>query len=119
MVLTREEIFGVKDWRTKEVAVPEWGGSVFVRTMNVAELGEWQTLCLESRGATNGSVKIRSLRERLLAMCLSDSDGKRLFADTDIAQLSERNGVVMDRLFEEAQKFNTVAADDLKDLEGN
>ena len=40
MALTADQILAADDMGLKEVAVPEWGGSVFIRVMTVGERDE-------------------------------------------------------------------------------
>lgn len=103
-MLSREQILGTRDIQTTEVDVPEWGGSVGVKTISAAERDEFEAAFV---GAEGDPKKLRNVRAKLVALCLCDADGKRLFTEPGhVAALGEKNGAVVDRLFTECRRFN-------------
>lgn len=84
---------------TGPLAVPEWGGvKVWLKTLTGTE----RDLFEESYAAE----KNKSLRARMLVLCLCDESGERLFTDSEVAELGKRNANVLTRLFDEAWKAN-------------
>ena len=57
-----------------------------------------------------GRTLFENLRARLVALCLVDADGNRLFGDDEIDQLGEEPSSVLGQLFMVAQKLNGLAA---------
>jgi hypothetical protein len=88
-MLNREQILGAQDLTRKEVEVPEWGGSVFVRQLTGGELVKLQRLL--------SSDNVLDLVP-LVVMCTVDENGKRIFSDKDVEALAAKNGRVLERI---------------------
>lgn len=116
MSLSREELLKRRDadfGSIKEIEIPEWNGSVFLRPMKVGERDRLSAWAQKPENANNTEI-----RKRLLVNCLCDDEGKRLFQDNQIADLDGFSDKVIDHLFIEAQKICGIL-EDLKDLEKN
>lgn len=114
-ILTRDEILEAGAARkTREVSVPEWGGTVHVREITAGEYDRLQLMQYDAResGKSRGLI-----RANWVACYLSDADGKRLFTDGDVTKLANMGAKAMDRIFEAGQAFNGL--DDLDELEKN
>ena len=88
MALTADEIFGASPTGPARVSTPEWGGEngeghVYVRVLGASEMGDVQKLL----DVPAGSSKEMTVMARLCVFCISDKDGKRLFADDAIDRL--------------------------------
>jgi hypothetical protein len=103
-MLTREQILSAPIPR-KEVEVPEWGGSVWVRALSGAE-----RLNL-SRLAESGELT----GAHLVTWATVDANGARLFTDEDVTALLGTHGQVLERLAAEVLRFNVIGADGLDD----
>lgn len=115
--LTREQIVSAQDIVTESVDVPEWGGHVLIRSLTARKRDAFEA----SVALQNGKQRMnwRDMRARLVALCLVDENGNRLFGDNDIATLSGKSGKALDRLFDACQKLNKMSDDDVADLEKN
>jgi hypothetical protein len=49
-------------------------------------------------------------------LTLCDGKGKRMFADSDAAELSKKSSIVLNRLFETAWKFNAFTSEAVETL---
>lgn len=119
-ILSREDILTAQDLVTEGVEVPEWGGSVFIRTLTGTERNTWELEAVPN--ANRGdyqSMELLNLREKLLVKVIVDEEGKRLFTDKDIKALGEKSAAALDRLFEVAQRLNRLSARDVEELEKN
>ena len=74
-MLTRDEIFAASDLPVEEVQVPEWGGSVYVRTMSGTERDSFEQEIVDARKAGQEA----NVRGRLAARTVSDQQGERMF----------------------------------------
>jgi len=117
MALTRQEILSADDITLKEVEVPEWGGSVFIRPMTGSERDRYESDILGEDGKSD--VRNKSLREKLAVLSVCDESGATLFTEEDIQALSEKNSAPLDRIFDAAQKLNGITDDDIKILTKN
>lgn len=103
-----------EDLKRETVPVPEWGGEVIVRTMTGAERDTFESEITGKKGVNRDNI-----RAKLLARVLINEEGKRLFSDNDIADLGDKSGNVLDRLFGIAQNLNGIGAKDVEELEKN
>lgn len=115
-ILTREQIQVVDDLRSRivQVDVPEWGGSVNIRPMDVRELDEYSNDAMRSK-----ATGMRDFRTRLVAYCLCDEQGNRLFTEKDIDALAGKSGTVMDRLYRACDELNDIGPKKIEDIAGN
>lgn len=110
MSVSRDQIFGASLPR-EEVAVPEWGGNVFVRTLNVTQR-------LEAEKAIERH-KDMPVHGPLLAYCLCDENGVPLFSEADIDGLNGLHVGPMSRCLSVALRLNKIEAGDIAALEKN
>lgn len=113
-ILTAEQIITATDTKHADVNVEEWGGTVRIRVLSGRERNALE------REATGADGKAPSLfRERLLVRCLCSEDGKPLFSTEQVSVLAEKNGVVLDRLFDAALRLNGFKKDTVEELAKN
>ena len=115
-LLTKDQILAVDDRSTKEVDVPEWGGSCLLGCMTAAERDSFEASMLDAKGQAK---KLQNFRARFIAHCIVDSDGNRLFSDKDVMALGKKSSAPISRLFDEARKLNGMTDEDVEELEGN
>jgi hypothetical protein len=117
MVLNRDQILAVEDLPHKDVEVPEWKGSVRIRTMTAGERDDFESSVNEI--GTDGKVKFNreNFRAKLLAKVIVGEDGKRLFTDADIKALGSKSAAAINRLFAVAQEINGLSAEVKADAE--
>jgi len=97
-LLTREQIKGVNDTTLTEVEVPEWGGSVFVRSLSGGDVAK-----LRDRFAKTKEDDKFAL---MLVACVCSEDGAQLFDESDIGWLREKNMRVLLSLVNECNAAN-------------
>ena len=103
-ILTKQAILSAQDLKTEDVAVPEWGGDVRVRTLTGTERDAFESGLV----AKDGQRDLANLRARLLSLAIVDENGARLFSETDTALLGGKSAAALDRLFEVAQRLNGI-----------
>ena len=114
----RDQILSADDLSKESVAVPEWGGDVWVRTMTASERDAFDMSFIDAKtGKTVGTMK--DLRSRLCQITLCDDDGKLLFDQGDIPKLAAKSGAVLDRCFDVAQRINGITGKDVDELAKN
>ena len=114
-MLTKEQILQADDLPREEVDVPEWGGTVFVRTMTGAERDDWEMETYSGEGTVNRA----NVRARLCARCMVDDQGARLFTDKEADKLGAKSGAALDRVFQIARELNGLSAKEVETLEKN
>ncbi len=120
MALSREQILQAQDIATKEIPVPEWGDSVFIKQLTRGEQDEYlrrqygQTRLKQDAKAHQQEISAVNIygHDAYLCMCgICDADGKRLFKESDIEALRQKNGAVIGRLAVEIVKYSAMAGD--------
>jgi len=103
--LTRDQILNADDLPYRDEAVPEWGGTVRISTITAADRDTFESMIFDT---VDGKpvFKRDNFRAKLLAMCLVDANGKRLFSEGDIEILGRKSAKAVQRLFDIAQELN-------------
>jgi hypothetical protein len=118
MILDRAAILAANDVKTETVTIPEWGGDVLVKVMTGRERDSWEASIVESKGKTV-EVNRDNARAKLVARCLVDETGARLFTDSEALLLGNKSASALDRAYEVAVKINRIGAKDLDELTKN
>jgi hypothetical protein len=114
MALTADQILAADDAALLEVKVKEWGGSVFIRVMSVAERDAYERMWIGKR-----DTGIDNFRTEYLQRVLCDEKGSLLFTREQIEKLGQKSSAVMSRLFEKATKHNAMSEADVEELAKN
>ena len=116
-LLTRAQILEAEDLGSEVVPVPEWGGSVLVRGLTGRERDMFEASIVRIQGGSHKGLPVQAslenIRARLVAMCVIDEDGCRLFDDRDVRALGEKSGSVLDRLFDVARRLSGMTEADV------
>jgi len=116
--LSRDDILKAEDLSTEEVDVPEWGGTVLVRGMSGRERDEFE-VSMTVRHGKQMVQDFANTRAKIVARCVVDEDGQRLFTDADVAVLGEKSGAAIDRIFGVASRLSGLGAEDVEELAEN
>lgn len=116
--LTAEEILCADDVVLKSVEVREWSGSVWMRSMTAAQRDDFE-LAFAGENKTQGAST--NLRARYLSKCLCDENGALLFGNDPekVKELGDKNGRIIDMLFEVARDLNGQNDNAIEDAEKN
>lgn len=106
--LSKDMINSADDRKTIEMDIPEWGGTARLQVLSGADLDRFEMLYSDPE-----KLKETSVRAYLVAACLVDESGKRLFSTAEVHQLARRNGAVLARVFTKCIELNKVG-----DVEG-
>ncbi|WP_327268814.1 phage tail assembly chaperone [Streptomyces sp. NBC_01218] len=119
-LLTADQITAADDRSWEDVDVPEWGGTVRVLCLSGTDRNAYQQSLVVL--GPNGSVQRMNMQDqmaRLLAKSLVDENFQRLFTDKDIKALGAKNGAVLHRLSEIAQRLSGLRKEDVEAKAGN
>ena len=115
MALTKESILKADDLKRELVAVPEWGGEVYVRTMTGSERDDFESSMMDKKGRSRADA-LKNIRARLCVLCLVSDGGEQIFTKTDVDALSKKSAAALDRVFTKAQKLNGLSGEDVEEL---
>jgi hypothetical protein len=110
MLLSKDQILKQTDLGHEDFQVPEWGGTVRIKTLSGLEKEDLESKLRE---------KLHNIRANWLAATLIDESGKNLFSESDIESLGKTSCAVMDKVFERALERNGVKKDKLEEIEKN
>lgn len=116
--LTAEEILAVDDMGYMDLEVPEWGGTVRLKSLTGNQRDQYENSIVSQRGKTT-QVNLQGIRARLCSLCIVDETGKRLFTDAQVQRLGQKSAKGLDRVFEVCQSMNGLTDTDVAELEGN
>ena len=108
--LSRDDILKCIDERFKDVEVPEWGGTVRVRSLTGAQRSK---LITSSKDAT-----VEDWIERLVAATVCDDKGEPIFTHEDVKELKNKNSAALNRVFEVADDLNAVSGRQIDSVAG-
>lgn len=116
--ITKADIVAFNDLKSETIEVPEWGGSVTIRRMTGGERDAYEADIFESKGSQL-QLKRENFRAKLIARCLVDDNGERMFSDGEIAALSKKSAAALDRLFAVCQRLNGMTGAEQEKIEKN
>jgi hypothetical protein len=117
-LLTKDMILNAQDKATETVKVAEWGGEVLVASMSGADRDAFEQSLFETVGKDRRQ-NLNNARAKLVARCLVDEAGNRLFEESDIAALGRKSAKALDRVFEAAQRLNGLREGEVEEMTGN
>ena len=112
--LTKDDIFKVDDLPTKDIDIPEWGGTLTIRTLTGAERDQF-----ESAFVNQDQIDIRGLKARLIQLTVQNGDGQPMFTKADLQKINSKSASVIDRIFQESQRLSGLTKEDVDELVGN
>lgn len=113
--LNRDQILNAPDIKKELVAVPEWGGEVWVKGLTGQERDHFEASIVEQRGKSQ-ILKMENIRAKLASLSICDEAGKRLFSEADVNTLSAKSAGALQRVFEVAQKLSGIGEDAVREL---
>ena len=117
--LTRDQILQASDVVYEEVPVPEWGGKVMVRSLSGTERDRIEATIVQATGRKQ-SMNLQNVRAKFIAWSIVDPEThRRLFTDSDIAQLGEKSAAALQRVFNVVQRLAGLSEEDLEEMTKN
>lgn len=107
----RETIKSVNDHKSERVEVPEWGVTIFLRSLTGRQRDQFE------QDAAKG--KVDNARARVVVGAAYDEHGQPVFVPGDADWLAEKNAQVLDRLAEKVLAMSGITAPAAKSAEGN
>lgn len=112
-LLTREMIFAADDLQRELVAVPEWGGDVYVRMLSGGERELFEQWFNEERDRRYlQEDKPRNFRTRLALLTVCDAEGRPLFTLPDLEALAAKSFAPIERIFQVARRLNRLGIEE-------
>jgi len=100
---------------TEPVEVPEWGGTVLIKSMTGNQRDIFEASMIKEAGESR-KVNLSNIRAKLCAATVVDKDGKQLFTPDDIVDLSEKSASALQRVYDVASRLCGLSNDDVEEL---
>lgn len=113
-LLSKSAILDASDLKHEDVHVPQWGGTVRVRTMNGIERDEFRAAI-----ASEGDVPVGKFSAALLVATIVDESGARLFTAEDMAALQAKSASSLDAPAAVAMRLNGLGGNAVGEAEKN
>jgi len=119
MTLTKDDILGLVDIKTKEIEVPVWNKTVFICQLTRGQQDEYMKrqfgkFAMKQQGKTQNmetDISVFGHDAWICAQGICDENGKRLFSDADIKRLEEKNGEAIGYIAKEIVIFSGMRTD--------
>ena len=111
-MLTRDQILKALDLKTADVEVPEWGGTIRVRTMTGTDRANFLKISTDKDG------KPKQFMEALIVATAVDAKGDQLFTAADIAELGKKSSLALQRVFEKSADLNGLTQASVEKIAG-
>jgi hypothetical protein len=121
--LSKDQIVGADDRPTRDVDVPEWGGTVRVRALSGSDRDAYEASMRTVMPDGTGGMKVvadeSNARAKLAAHSMVDENGERLFGDHEVSRLGLKSAEALHRVFMAAAELSGLTDDAEKEIEGN
>lgn len=109
-LLAKENILAAADLPTEDVPVPEWSGTVRVRTMTGADRDGFETSLIAVDEEGKRRPNMENMKAKLVALTLVDEAGNRMFTIEEVGHLAGKSAAALDRIFTVAARLNGIGA---------
>jgi|APSaa5957512622_1039677.scaffolds.fasta_scaffold55593_3 hypothetical protein len=113
--LSKKDIQKVDDIQIEVVEVPEWGGSVRVKGLGGLE-GDLYTKSLVKGKGKKANVDLDNMTAKLVARCLVDDKGKRMFNQMEVAELGQKSAAALKRIYKVAAVLSGIDEEEQEDI---
>lgn len=129
-LLSREQILNADDRPTRDIDVPEWGGSVRVRALNQREVSVWRRSLMRPVNKLDPKTRATKVEyelideatdvanPRLIAVACIKENGEAMFTLADVEQLATKSLVAVERVGRVIREISGLAYS-FEDIEKN
>lgn len=114
-LLSAVDILNAEDLETKDVEVPEWGGTVRVRALTGAERDKLEASVVKQQGRKQ-KMNLLDFRAKLVAGTAINEAGQLIFTEADIRALSQKSAGALDKVAAVASKLSGMSEEDVEEL---
>ena len=106
MALTKDQILESNDLKNEAVEVPQWGGTVYVRTMNGVDRDAFENSMIAVLPDGTRKADMTNVRAKLIALTAVDENGVRRFDVGDVDRIGLKSAAAIELVFAVAQRIN-------------
>lgn len=116
--LTEDQVLAADDRCIERVEVPEWGGVLYARVVEGAELDAFQQSLHKGQGKDQW-LDMANFRARFVQLVACDKHRKPVFSVARTVELGKKSARALDRVFTVGQRINGLTEAEMKDIRGN
>ena len=121
MRMSKDDFLKADDLAPEEIDLsdlPGYTGTVLVRGLTGRQRDEFEASIMERRGKQM-VPNVANIRAKLIAKCVVDEDGERLFSDADAEALGAKSAAALDRIYETAARLSGLSDEDVEEMAEN
>ena len=116
-------VFEANDLPFEDVPTPEWGeadSTVCMQGLSGKDRGAFELQVMQvgvKKGKMTGNMNLQNARAKLVAMTARvEPNGAHLFTQDEVEALGEKSAIVLERLFQVAQRLSGLSSSDMSEL---
>jgi hypothetical protein len=116
MALTREQILAANDVEMEEVPIPEWGGTVFVRSIGATAKERIGQAMIGEDGKPRNMIGFRAL---FASQSIVDEHGNLIFSAADLESLGTKCESALDKILDVGRRLSKMDREAVEAEVGN
>lgn len=121
-IASREALLKLCERRYSTIDIPERDISIRIQSLSEAEKSQYETCLIAKNGRGIMRERLQDATRRLIALCVVDEEGKRIFSDSDLSAIANLDSYISSRIYDACQEhcgFNKGDIDEtVKNSEG-
>ncbi len=103
-IANREALLKLCKRRYATVDIPERNITVRIQSLSENEKSQYETCLIAKNGKGIMRERLQDATRRLLALCIVDDNGNRIFTDGDLSELANLDAFVSSRIYDACQE---------------
>jgi hypothetical protein len=103
-IANREALLKLCERRYSTVDIPERDISIRIQSLSEAEKSQYETCLIAKNGRGIMRERLQDATRRLIALCVVDEDGKRIFSDSDLSAIANLDSYISSRIYDACQE---------------
>lgn len=103
-IASREALLKLCERRYSTVEIPERDISIRIQSLSEAEKSQYETCLIAKNGRGIMRERLQDATRRLIALCVVDEDGKRIFSDSDLSAIANLDSYISSRIYDACQE---------------
>ena len=119
-LLSRDDILGMDDVRYAIINVRAWKNqAVRIKSLTAREREEFEQSISKTLPDGTSKTDLITARAKLCVRIMVDANGRRIFDDSFVGALSNKNAEAIGQIFDDGAKLSGITKRDVEELAGN